>query len=92
MEQARPDSTLLPAAQIGVVNGSHGSERVVAIGPILRAKIEAAIEAALDTAHRLIALLDAEDGDPCLEMEEADATAVEWSGRGAQRFNLGEAA
>ena len=58
----------------------------------LRAQIEAAVEAALETAHRLIALLDDIDGDPCLELEEPDNTAVEWTGRGAHRYNVGAAA
>ena len=67
---------------------ARAPELRLAPGTALRTQIEAAIEAALDTAHRLIALLDDEDGDACRETEEADQPAAEWTGHGAARFNI----
>jgi hypothetical protein len=57
-----------------------------------RAEVEAAIETALDTVHRLIAYLDTLDGDADLEPEEPEAAAREWCGAGAHRFDVGAAA
>ncbi|MCJ2070658.1 hypothetical protein MKK75_17985 [Methylobacterium sp. J-030] len=45
-----------------------------------------------DLIGGLIDLLDAMDGDADREPEVLDASAVEWTGRGAHRFNVGEAA
>jgi hypothetical protein len=59
---------------------------------VTREDIEAAIAAALDAAHRLIAYLDTLDGDADLEPEEPEAGAREWCGSGAQRFDVGAAA
>ena len=57
-----------------------------------RRQIEAAIAAALDAAHQLIAYLDTLDGDPDLEPEEPESGAREWCGSGAQRFDVGAVA
>lgn len=57
-----------------------------------RAEVEAAIEIALDTVHRLIAYLDTLDGDADLEPEEPETGAREWFGSGAHRFDVGAAA
>ncbi|MCJ2084599.1 hypothetical protein MKK88_01130 [Methylobacterium sp. E-005] len=40
----------------------------------------------------LIAYLDALDGDSDYEQEEPEASAIEWVGNGAHRFNMGLAA
>ncbi|KST56771.1 hypothetical protein AO398_09315 [Methylobacterium sp. GXS13] len=48
----------------------------------LRRRIADRIEADL-------ALLDALDGDADCEPEEPEASATEWTGRGAHRFNVG---
>ena len=40
----------------------------------------------------LVDLLDAWDGDADREPEALDASATEWTGRGAHRFNVGRAA
>ncbi|MGH1590779.1 hypothetical protein ACRBEV_23505 [Methylobacterium phyllosphaerae] len=45
-----------------------------------------------DLIGGLIDLLDAMDGDTDREPEVPDASATEWPGRGAHRFNVGEAA
>lgn len=45
-----------------------------------------------DLIGGLIDLLDAMDGDTDREPEVLDTTAAEWLGRGAHRFNVGEAA
>lgn len=70
---------------------------LVAPGPVpprahRRAEVEAAIEAALDTVHRLIAYLDTLDGEADLEPEEPETGAREWCGSGAHRFDVGAAA
>lgn len=57
-----------------------------------REDIEAAIAAALDAAHQLIAYLDTLDGDPDLKPEEPETGAREWCGSGAHRFDVGAAA
>lgn len=57
-----------------------------------REDIEAAIVAALDAAHQLIAYLDTLDGDPDLEPEEPETGAREWCRSGAHRFDVGAAA
>lgn len=57
-----------------------------------RRQIEAAIVAALDAAHQLIAYLDTLDGDPDLEPEEPKTGAREWFGSGAHRFDVGAVA
>ena len=59
----------------------------------LRARISRQIEADLDRVDRCLFLLDALDGDRDLEEAgDVESSAVEWSGRGAQRFNVGAAA
>jgi hypothetical protein len=45
-----------------------------------------------DLIGGLIDLLVAMDGDTDREPEVLDASAAEWPGRGAHRFNVGEAA
>ena len=45
-----------------------------------------------DLIGGLIDLLDAMDGDTDREPEVLDGSAAEWHGRGAHRFNVGEAA
>ena len=45
-----------------------------------------------DLIGGLIDLLDAMDGDTDREPEVLEASAAEWPGRGAHRFNAGEAA
>lgn len=67
---------------------------IVPVGPApcrapRRRQIGAAIAAALDAAHQLIAYLDTLDGDPDLEPEEPDTGAREWCGAGAHRFDVG---
>jgi hypothetical protein len=57
-----------------------------------REDIEAAIAAALDAAHQLIAYLDTLDGDPDLEPEEPESGAREWCGSSAHRFDVGAVA
>ncbi|MDP4024048.1 hypothetical protein Q8W71_15570 [Methylobacterium sp. NEAU 140] len=59
----------------------------------LRARISQQIEADLDRVDRCLVILNALDGDPDLEPgADVELTAAEWTGRGAQRFNVGEAA
>ncbi|MDR9826199.1 hypothetical protein RCJ22_11320, partial [Vibrio sp. FNV 38] len=51
----------------------------------LRRRIADRIEADLT-------LLDALDGDADREQDEPEASAIEWTGRGAHRFNVGRSA
>lgn len=56
----------------------------------VRRELVRALEAALDVVDGLVARLDALDGDPDQEPDtDAEATAIEWAGAGAHRYNVG---
>ncbi|MCJ2126773.1 hypothetical protein [Methylobacterium sp. J-077] len=69
-----------PAPQAGFsAQFTHG------IRALSRTEVENLVEGLID-------LLDAWDGDVDREPEEPEASATEWAGRGAHRFNVGRAA
>lgn len=86
----------LPSAQVGPVTQAIRTMR--SADPVLdprqfthgiRALSRTEVE---DLIGGLIDLLDAMDGDADREPEVLDASAAEWTGHGAHRFNVGEAA
>lgn len=88
----------LPSTQVGPVTQAIRAMRTAEHGPRgfaqplsrgIRALSRTEVE---DLIGGLIDLLDAMDGDTDREPEVQDASAAEWPGHGAHRFNVGEAA
>ena len=79
MRSAEPTKVGRASPTFGRSAFSHG------IHTLSRTEVE-------DLIGGLIDLLDAMDGDTDREHEEPEASSAEWLGRGAHRFNVGEAA
>ena len=98
----------LPSAQVGTVTQALRACRPVDPADLAIADLQIGLAGFFADADRQrvrelrrriadrieadLALLDALDADPDAEPEEPEASATEWAGRGAHRFNVGRAA
>ena len=95
----------LPSAQVGPVTQAIRAMRAaepvrtetVSVFPRFGEKLTHGIRALSRTevetlVEGLIDLLDGWESDADLEQDEPEASATEWAGRGAHRFNVGRAA
>ena len=92
---AGAQSALLPRGagrQLGPVTSAIAIMRAADPTAGQSAKLRRLRRAIADRIEADIALLDALDTDPEFETEEPEASAVEWTGAGAHRFNCGVAA